>query len=61
VSLNDKRLSVFFEVLPYHTVRIFLLSPAPTHYRHVQQINIIISGFRLFTLFQSFNLFNSIR
>ena len=34
-----KRLSVFFEVLPYHTVRIFLLSPAPTHYRHVHQID----------------------
>jgi hypothetical protein len=35
----SKQLSVFFEVLPYHTVRVFLFSPAPTHYRHVHQIN----------------------
>jgi hypothetical protein len=37
----SNRLSVFFKVLAYHTVRIFLLSPAPTRHRHLQQIILV--------------------
>jgi len=32
----SKRRAIFFKVLPYNTVRVFLLRPASTRHRHVR-------------------------